>query len=87
MRVTAAGTTWVAPTMRAAWIPPDVEHEAVTLGEAALHACYVPPASVATVARHVLSPGSAATDAPPDDGADRSRQFVRAAAPSGAPPC
>ncbi|MGO4811739.1 helix-turn-helix transcriptional regulator [Cupriavidus sp. 2MCAB6] len=45
MRVTAAGTTWVVPTMRAVWIPPDVEHEVVTLGEAALHACYVLPAA------------------------------------------
>ncbi|MDF3834961.1 helix-turn-helix transcriptional regulator [Cupriavidus basilensis] len=45
MRVTAAGTTWVVPTMRAVWIPPEVEHEVVTLGETALHACYVLPAA------------------------------------------
>lgn len=45
IRVTAAGTTWVVPTMRAVWIPPEVEHEVVTLGDAALHACYVLPAA------------------------------------------
>ncbi|WP_059411905.1 AraC family transcriptional regulator [Cupriavidus basilensis] len=45
MRVTAGDTTWVVPPMRAVWIPPDVEHETVTLGDAALHACYVLPAA------------------------------------------
>jgi len=41
IRVTAANITWIVPSKRAVWIPPDVEHEVSMLGEVELRTIYV----------------------------------------------
>lgn len=43
MRITAAGTTWIVPPLRAVWIPPGVPHEVVTQGHVRFYACYLDP--------------------------------------------
>ncbi len=41
IRVTAANMTWIVPSKRAVWIPPDVEHEVSMLGQVELHTIYI----------------------------------------------
>ncbi len=43
IRVVASQTTWVVPSLRAVWIPPNVEHEVTMLGEVELRTIYVAP--------------------------------------------
>ncbi|TDF65112.1 helix-turn-helix domain-containing protein [Cupriavidus sp. L7L] len=47
LRITAGGTTWLVPAMRAVWIPPDVEHNVVVLGTVRFYACYIAPQACA----------------------------------------
>ncbi len=43
MRLSAAGMVWLAPALRAVWIPPQIEHEVVVLGEVELRTVYIAP--------------------------------------------
>lgn len=51
IRVTAANMTWIVPSRRAVWIPPDIEHEVTMLGEVELRTIYI----AASHAPHALS--------------------------------
>jgi AraC-like DNA-binding protein len=39
--VLASNTTWIVPSLRAVWIPPDVEHQVTMLGDVQLRTVYV----------------------------------------------
>lgn len=41
LRISAAGMAWLVPAFRAVWIPPEIEHEVVALGEVELRTVYV----------------------------------------------
>ncbi len=41
VRITVDNSTWIVPPLRAIWIPPNVQHELVTLEQARLRALYV----------------------------------------------
>ena len=41
LRISAAGMAWLVPAFRAVWIPPEIEHEVVMLGQVELRTVYV----------------------------------------------
>lgn len=43
IRVFASNTTWIVPSLRAVWIPPDVEHQVTMLGDVELRTVYIAP--------------------------------------------
>lgn len=45
VRVRAHGTSWLAPALRAVWIPPYIDHDVVMLGEVELRTIYIFPAA------------------------------------------
>lgn len=43
IKVSIADTVWIVPSLRAVWIPPNIEHEVTMLGEVELRTIYVAP--------------------------------------------
>lgn len=41
LRIAAAGMAWLVPAFRAVWIPPQIEHEVVMLGQVELRTIYI----------------------------------------------
>ena len=52
VRLRAGSSSWIVPPFRAVWIPPNVEHELVTLERASLRVLYVYPARSPLPAAH-----------------------------------
>ena len=52
IRVLASNTSWVVPSLRAVWIPPDVEHEVTMLGDVELRTIYVASEVAPKTLRH-----------------------------------
>lgn len=52
IRVLASSTTWIVPSLRAVWIPPNVEHQVTMLGDVQLRTVYVAPEAAPKTLRH-----------------------------------
>lgn len=54
IRVFASNTTWIVPSLRAVWIPPDVEHQVTMLGDVELRTIYVAPEAAPETLRRCM---------------------------------
>lgn len=54
IRVLASNTTWIVPSLRAVWIPPDAEHQVTMLGDVELRTIYVAPEAAPKTLGHCM---------------------------------